>query len=180
MREILVASMKSYTIAWNHLDASLNFDGLRNLLGIDCHKLRNVHDLEIFRSEGGIFCRWKQYMSDEIWSRPRLLVLPEQIPVVARAVPETLKHAFSDSMKSKYDDFLNKFELLLASTNILGEQEKEGMKWLRRATSTDTGYEIPVQKIIEDIEMANGSSADNIFSSVFCVSLSCMNLLCLD
>lgn len=125
MAKIIMDSLPSYKIRWNHLAASLNFEGLRSLLGIDCHNLRNVHDLELFRSEGGIFCRWKQYMSDDVWSKPRLLVRPEHIHVVAKAVPEPIQHSFSDTQKAKFEDFLNKFEMLMASTNMLGEKERK-------------------------------------------------------
>ena len=159
MAKIIMDSLPSYNIRWNHLAASLNFEGLRSLLGIDCHNLRNVHDLELFRSEGGIFCRWKQYMSDDVWSKPRLPVRPEHIHVVAKAVPDPIQHSFSDTQKAKFEDFLNKFEMLMASTNMLGEKEKEGMKWLKKHTSTDMGYEMPLKQMISEIEMANRGTA---------------------
>jgi hypothetical protein len=159
MAKIIMDSLPSYNIRWNHLAASLNFEGLRSLLGIDCHNLRNVHDLELFRSEGGIFCRWKQYMSDDVWSKPRLLVRPEHIHVVAKAVPDPIQHSFSDTQKAKFEDFLNKFEMLMASTNMLGEKEREGMKWLKKHTSTDMGYEMPLKQMISEIEMANRGTA---------------------
>lgn len=156
MAKIIMESLQSYTIRWNHLSAALNFDGLRSLLGIDCHNLRNVHDIELFRSEGGIFCRWKQYMSDDVWSRPRLLVRPDHIHVVAKAVPEPIRHSFSDAQKSKFEDFLNKVEMFMASSNLLGEKEQEGMKWLKKNTSTDMDFEFPVKQMIADFERANG------------------------
>lgn len=159
MAKIIMDSLQSYTIRWSHLSASLNFDDLRSLLGVDCHNLRNVHDLELFRSEGGIFCRWKQYMSDEVWSRPRLLIRPEQIPLVAKAVPQPIRHSFSDAQKAKFEDFLNKVEMFMASSNMLGEKEKEGMKWLKKNTSTDMGYEFPLKQMIADFEMANRGCA---------------------
>ena len=71
-------------------------------------------------------------MSDDVWSKPRLLVRPEHIHVVAKAVPDPIQHSFSDTQKAKFEDFLNKFEMLMASTNMLGEKEKEGMKWLKK------------------------------------------------
>ena len=159
MAKAIMDSMKSYTLRWNHLSGSLNFDRLRSLLGIDCHNLRNIHDLELFRTDGGIFCRWKQYMSDDAWSKPRLLVPPEYIGIVAKAVPEPIKHEFGQAAKNKFDDFLNKFEMFLVSTNMLGEKEKEGMAWLRKATSQDSGFEFPLRRMISEIEMANNGSA---------------------
>ena len=160
MAKLIMESLKSYTMSytmrWNHLSTSLDFDGLRKILGVDCHNLRNVHDLEIFRSEGGVFCRWKQYMSDDVWSKPRLLIPPEHIGAVARAVPQPVKHAFPDGHKVKFQDFLNKLEMFMASTNMLGEKEKEGMmKWLRKNTSTDTGAEFSIANKISEIERAN-------------------------
>ena len=50
MAKAIMDSMKSYTLRWNHLSGSLNFDRLRSLLGIDCHNLRNIHDLWAFQN----------------------------------------------------------------------------------------------------------------------------------
>ena len=152
MATLIMNSLKSYSMSWNHLEGSLDFEALRALLGIEVHKLRNIHDLEIYRAAGGIFARFKQYMSDTTWSRPRLVIGSEQVPIVAQAVPKPILHQFSASHKQKFADFLTKFELLLQSTNMLNEDEKEGIKWLRDANSRDTGYKMDILKIINDIE----------------------------
>ena len=128
MQNHIVTTLRSYSVGWDHLVAQLDFDALRTLIGIDVHNLRNVHDLELFRTEGGVFCRFKQYMSDEMWSRPRLVLTRDQVPVVARAPLTPIEHKFSDSAKTKFQDFITKFELL-ASTNLLGESEKTGQEF---------------------------------------------------
>ena len=96
MQNHIVTTLRSYSVGWDHLVAQLDFDALRTLIGIDVHNLRNVHDLELFRTEGGVFCRFKQYMSDEMWSRPRLVLTRDQVPVVARAPLAPIEHKFSD------------------------------------------------------------------------------------
>ena len=66
MKQIIVSTLKSYKMEWDRLHASLDFEALKTLLGLDIHHQRNVHDLEIFRTTGGVFVRWKQYISDEL------------------------------------------------------------------------------------------------------------------
>lgn len=54
MKQIIVSTLKSYKMEWDHLHASLDFEALNTLLGLDIHHLRNVHDLEIFRTTGSL------------------------------------------------------------------------------------------------------------------------------
>ncbi|CAL1140571.1 unnamed protein product [Cladocopium goreaui] len=151
MKQIIVSTLKSYKMEWDHLHASLDFEALKTLLGLDIHHLRNVHDLEIFRTTGGVFVRWKQYISDELWSRPRLVVAPENIATVAQARPPHVKHKFTDEAKAKFSDFLSKLEIQLGSMNLLDDHVRAGMAWLKQVTQFDTDFTMPVDRMLGDI-----------------------------
>eukprot|EP00435_Cladocopium_sp_Y103_P043419 s410_g12.t1 len=157
MMDIIISTLKSYKLGYNHLHASLDFEALKTLLGLEIRSLRNVHDLEVYRTGGGIFVRWKQYLSDELWSRPRLVVTPENMPIVARARPPHIKHSFSADMKSKFLDFFSKVEMQLASMNYYDDKLQAGLNWLRNVTQHDTDSTLPVDAMLADIE--RGGSA---------------------
>ena len=157
MASVIMKTLKSYDLEWNHFHASLDFDALKTLLGLEIHSLRNVHDLEVYRTTGGIYVRWKQYISDELWSRPRLVVTADNIPLVARARPPHIRHKFSDDHKAKYRDFFSKLEIQLGSMNLLDDHVKSGMRWLHDVTQHETDSVLPVNAMLRDIQ--NGASA---------------------
>ena len=161
MEYVIVNTLKSYNLEWNHLHASLDFGALKTLLGFEIHSLRNIHDLEVYRTAGGIFVRWKQYLSDELWSRPRLVVPAENMGTVAQARPPHIRHSFSDEQKAKFKDFFTKLEIQLGSMNLLDDRAQAGMKWLHTVTQFDTDSFLDVDRIIRDIE-SGGSSIGSI------------------
>jgi hypothetical protein len=57
-------------------------------------KLRNVHCLNIFRNRG-IWIKWKQYMTDDTWSRPILLVPPEKMQAFGALRPNLVPHPYT-------------------------------------------------------------------------------------
>lgn len=151
MAEVIISTLRSYNLQWNHLGASLDFESLKRLLGIEIHHLRNVHDLEVFRTSGGIYCRWKQYLSDELWSRPRLIISGENMATVASARPPHIKHKFTEDAKGKFQDFLNKIEMQLSGMGILDHKAQAGMAWLRNVTQVDSDHTMPIDDMISDI-----------------------------
>ena len=166
---IIVATLKSYTLDWNHLHASLNFEELN--LGLEIHALRNVHDLEVFRTNGGIYVRWKQYLSGELWSRPRLVVAAENMATVATAMarPPHIRHCFSQDMKTKFHDFLGRVEVQLGSMNLLDDRVKAGVAWLNNVTQQDTDSVLPVDAMLSDIGRGGACSwHDSVREHGFC------------
>ena len=53
---------------WTKLEQTNEFPRLK--------RLHNVHHLNVYRDRDGIQCRWKQYMTDDAWSNP-VLLLPQ-------------------------------------------------------------------------------------------------------
>ena len=71
-----------------------------------------------------MWVKWKQFVSDEHWSTPRLVMDYDRIAVFAAAKPPLLEHKFSEEAKAKHLNFLDKLEafppnLILCSINIL-------------------------------------------------------------
>jgi hypothetical protein len=98
MQDIVSRTLSSYRIAWSHSNNSYNFEStIRQQLGLHVKRLRNLHDVEIFRTDGGIFMRWKQWMTDEAWSLPRKLLDFDQIENVAKMKPAEITHQFDAS-----------------------------------------------------------------------------------
>ena len=66
--------LSSFRISSGHLTHVWDFaHGLEGQGLPTPHKLRNTHCMEIFRQDG-IYIKWKQYCTDEVWSTPVLLV----------------------------------------------------------------------------------------------------------
>ncbi|CAK9105722.1 OTU domain-containing protein, partial [Durusdinium trenchii] len=168
---IIVATLKSYTLDWNHLHASLNFEELN--LGLEIHALRNVHDLEVFRTNGGIYVRWKQYLSGELWSRPRLVVAAENMATVATAMarPPHIRHCFSQDMKTKFHDFLGRVEVQLGSMNLLDDRVKAGVAWLNNDVLLFNcpGADMPGM-LLENLVRLGGTVQDEPAIEIMCVT----------
>ncbi len=49
----------------------------------DMTRLSRIHVLNFFR-DGGIWVKWKQYMTSDTWSAPVLLIPESDIPNVAK------------------------------------------------------------------------------------------------
>ena len=55
MMDLIKQGLKRYSVQSNHLSAQINFEDYRTKLGVDVHNLRNVHDLEVFRTAPELF-----------------------------------------------------------------------------------------------------------------------------
>ena len=85
---------------WNQLKEQRCFYIMRNL--------DPVHAFRFSRS-GGIYMQWKQWCTDESWSRPVLLVPQEDIPSLASLRPPCLDMEFSAGQSIL--DWINRFEV---------------------------------------------------------------------
>eukprot|EP00435_Cladocopium_sp_Y103_P018903 s434_g4.t1 len=110
MAEISCASLKAFNMNWSHHGSTYDFSQLRRVYGIEVHRYRNVHCLRLYVDSTGLWAMWKQYVSDESWSRPRLLVEIQKLPILATARPPLVEHQFEETEKAKYFNFLNKLE----------------------------------------------------------------------
>ena len=110
MATISSQSLKAFAMNWSHHGSSYDFTHLRTLYGIELHRYQNVHSLRLYVDNMGIWVKWRQYVSDESWSTPRLLVEYDRVAVFATAKPPLVKHEFDEQSKAKHLNFLDKLE----------------------------------------------------------------------
>ena len=59
------------------------------------HDLPRIHVFNVFRSTSGIWIKWKQFMTDDVWSRPVLLLGARRMQEVARMRPAKVDARFN-------------------------------------------------------------------------------------
>ena len=91
-------------------------------------RLSRIHVLNFFR-DGGIWVKWKQYMTSDTWSAPVLLIPEREIPNVARWRPEQRHQSFKKP--STKLAWLNKFEVSLADATWSLEKHADAIAHLR-------------------------------------------------
>ena len=70
--------------------------------------LRHVHQIELSRTAAGIGIRWKQWMSDKVWSSFHILVPPEEIATIADFRPHSIPMKFPE--ENPRLEWINVFE----------------------------------------------------------------------
>ena len=74
----------------------------------EIHGLRHVHQIELSRTVRGIGIRWKQWMSDTVWSRFHILVPFEDIETLARFRPVSIPMRFQNEQPRM--EWISQFE----------------------------------------------------------------------
>ena len=80
MFAIVGKALKSFQIRVDHLHSVWAWKELQGHLP-HFGNLRTVHVINLFR-RGGIWVKWKQYLTDESWSRPVLLVEASNLSLI--------------------------------------------------------------------------------------------------
>lgn len=160
MHQIVIDSMPSQHVEWGHLCTSWNFTDLRARIGLEAKKLRNVHDLVLFRDAAGVHVQWKQWLTCESYSKPLLLVPSDKMAAVASLVPDAIVHKFGALHQSQITSWLQKFNLHLQAT---GEAEdcKARMDWLHAAVEQRADIQqqcLPISCIIADLQNLAGGA----------------------
>lgn len=116
MMDIINDALKQHNILWGHLDKQWDFTYIRRLIGVEFHRLRNAHSLCFTRTSRGVVVRWRQWMTDNTWSRPILLVTALQMQDYQRARPPEVELAFTEATSTAMLSFLDKLDILLAGS----------------------------------------------------------------
>ena len=74
-RDCFQEKLTSFHVSSSHLAEMWDWEHV----GKDCSipaasRIRNVHCLNVFRQHGGIWIKWKQYLTSATWSDPILLI----------------------------------------------------------------------------------------------------------
>ena len=120
MRDVSKQSLKAFSMNWSHHGSCYDFTVLRQIYGIEFHRYRNIHALSLYVDNMGMWVKWKQYVSDESWSTPRLLVDHDRIAMFALAKPPLVEHKFGEAAAAKHLNFLDKLEARKLSDNFMG------------------------------------------------------------
>ena len=91
-------------------------------------RLSRIHVLNFFR-DGGIWVKWKQYLTSETWSTPILLIPESDIPQVAMWRPAQRHQCFKKA--SSKLAWLNKLEVSLADATWSLEKHTDAFAQLR-------------------------------------------------
>lgn len=131
LQEVVSRTLRSYRIAWSHSHSSYNFEPIRQGLGIHIKRMRNLHDMEVFRTDGGIFLRWKQWMTDDAWSLPRKLLDADQIEIIAKTRPPGIPHQFESSKANSGLGLVAKLEAELQASSGISSNVAIALRELR-------------------------------------------------
>lgn len=130
---IVTKELKSFNIKPAHLYCSWNWKQMKDDFDLpDIGGLRHAHVLNVYRSQG-IQLRWKQFMTDEGWSRSVMLVPPHKVNVLGRWRPGRHDMLFQDTT-ARYA-WLDKFEAYLADVHGTSFGYKSSLAWLRDVVS---------------------------------------------
>lgn len=122
-------------------------------------RLGRIHVLNFFR-DGGIWVKWKQYMTSESWSKPILLIPESDIPRVAAWRPYQRQQCFKN--KSSKLNWLNKFEVSLADATWSLDKHSDALGSLRDiVNSKDPFYQTGpnLEEILTDLMKLGGDGS---------------------
>ena len=97
-------------------------------------RLSRIHVLNFFR-DGGIWVKWKQYMTSETWSEPILLIPESDMPRVGAWRPAQRQQRFKQ--RSSKLAWLNKFEVSLADATWSLDKHTDALAHLRDIVNSE-------------------------------------------
>ena len=112
-------------------------------------KLHFVHAVNIFRMPQGIFMKWKQYVTDEIWSTPVCIVQARQMRYIA-ARPVQKRFSMRDEMLAWLGKYTNYLADMQGSYNL----HKQGIQWLEKVIKhehQEFNDNTPLEHIINEL-----------------------------
>ena len=130
---ILQQRMPGFDFDSSHLSRVWNWSSLKGLDLPAFKGLPRVHALNFFRSRGGIYVKWKQYLTSDDWSRPVLIVPADDMARVADWKPDAFDMRFNEKTRNKTHAWLNRVETALVDV------------------STDTSAPLPNFQYLKDL-----------------------------
>ena len=156
VQELVMKKMRGFTVQMEHLTTAWNWKELDELQLSPLVGQRNVHCLNIFRHDGGIWIKWKQYMTSDSWSTPLLYVRPADVVRIASFRPTQKPLAFSADIKVKMHTWVHKLAVFLTDPHDTISRHHDDLSWLHQVidgtcqdSSLRTGVDIDT--IINDL-----------------------------
>ena len=145
-------AVKSHDISISHVTDAWAFKELQDGNGISEIKgVRHPHVFSIFR-RGGVYIQWKQYMTDEVWSRPVLMLPPNLMRTVGALRPQRIDFEFKQ--KNSMLAWIDKLSMSLANVHGTCKHRARDLEWLRALIlKKDPAYnpQISLDKLIDDL-----------------------------
>ena len=110
-RDIVDRALPGFHVRWAHCDRVWDWTELKDSLP-NFKRLRNVHAINVFR-QGGIWIKWKMYLTDQTWSRARLLVPPGDVRRIAALRPAEIPIFFQRATRSAMHSWLERLASFL-------------------------------------------------------------------
>jgi hypothetical protein len=152
MQDLISEGLSSYTISWAHASQSFDFENIRHSIGINMKRMRNIHDLELFRDAAGIYVRWKQWMTDETWSHPKLVAPAAEIETIASLRPPGIPHHFQPAKANSGLALVSRLESELQATGMLTSRVKASIQELRSVWSGQSDQnEFPLSDLLDSL-----------------------------
>ena len=132
MIEIVVKALRGFNVHFAHLNSAWSWRDELKTLGLPEFKgLRRVHCINFFRGEGGIWVKWKQFMTSTEWSTPLLVVRPACVHWIASFRPTQRKQDFKADHKNDLLNWLMKFKDSLSDAQNTIAKRKGDVEWIR-------------------------------------------------
>jgi len=130
LARIVGEGMREFDVQWTHQTHTWHFEELGEHLPHFKH-VHTIHAMNIYRA-GGVWVKWKMFMTDDRWSTPILLVPAAMVPRIAALRPALVPKDYQKEEFSSMKNWLNKLDLALRAF----PDEKYGnldVDWVRRA-----------------------------------------------
>ena len=128
--DVVQSALRSSDVKVGHVTHNWDFKEVAQLEGMPAfHCLRNAQALQLYR-RGGVYFQWKQYLTDENWSRPLPLVPAERVAEVGAFRPNRIEQTFAK--ESTMLSWVDRHEVFLSDANNTNDGRREDLAWLRR------------------------------------------------
>ena len=156
--------LKAFEVQVAHLNTVWDWKAMEKELSSDFtrfERLNCVHMLSVYRDQEGVWVKWKQYMTDEAWSRPILLVKRDRMAAIAAYRPKPLVQEFAQA--AAMQSWANKLEVALTDQGATATRCQRSLNWFRDVVAgKDVKYRarISLDQIVSDLKaLGNGMFA---------------------
>ena len=132
MMAVLYKNLRDMKFDDSHLTTVWDWEGAEKAIGLPrTQHMQRVHGINIFRQHGGVYMKWKQYLTSEGWSRPILLLPNHLFPVAKNWYPDLVPKGFEMADASSKNMWLNKLEVAMADNADYFEKHRVDIQSLR-------------------------------------------------
>ena len=131
MFKIILEAVPSNQIFACHLYKSWNWKELeKSLPGFK--GLGHVHAINIHQHNGGVWMKWKHYLTDQLWSKPHLVLPPAKVQQTAALRVTERRHEFREQRAMLA--WIDKLEMFLGEK---AGRHREQLMWFREVANSE-------------------------------------------